>query len=399
MWICDNCGHNNSGNICICSKCGVQFAAREQGNPGAEPSLKSQQRNKFSPAVPVLLSIILILAVGIVWLLNKGILVINIQGQVEEINSNSQVEVPSSVQIEESEEAFLLAQAVAQEYGNKRFLAAGSHFTIGILSDGSCIATGKDFPDISSWTDMKSLSAFNFIVVGLRNDGTVLCSDGSINVHDWRNVIQIDFFSEVFGNDRHVVGLLSDGTVVSTGTNNYGEGDVSNWSGIIDIAAGSTHTVALQADGTVVACGNNEYGQCNVSEWSRIVDVDASRYVTYGLTAEGEILVTGFYEDKNKNSNVPEVPQWDNVVAIIASNETGNADDFVVGICSDGTIVSNRTGYLRVDEIGSFSDVQAVAVASWGYTICSDSQGNVREVGWDVGGARCTQDWPLLLTS
>ena len=33
------------------------------------------------------------------------------------------------------------------------------------------------------------------------------------------------------------------------------------------VAAGGSHIVGLKSDGTVVATGSNTYGQCNVSDW------------------------------------------------------------------------------------------------------------------------------------
>lgn len=351
--------------------------------------------NKSNPAVPILLSIILIAAVGIIWMLNKGILILNLKQSSQE-SIQSPIEESQHTN-DNQDQAYLLAQIRAQDFGRHRTVAAGSHFTAGIKTDGTCVVTGEYCPDVQSWTDLVSLSAFEFSVAGLRSDGTVLCSDSSLDVHGWTDVIQIDYFSEVFEADRHLVGLLSDGTVVAAGTNNYGECDVDAWNGIVDVAAGSTHTVALREDGTVVACGNNAYGQCEVSEWRRIIDVDASRYATYGLTVDGEILVAGYFENEY-GSYVPEVPQWDNVIAIIASNETGSANDFVVGICSDGTLVSNHWGYLKDGDIESFSDVRSVAVSSWGYIICCNGRGEVRDVGWDVDGARRIQDWPEIMT-
>ena len=68
-----------------------------------------------------------------------------------------------------------------------------------------------------------------------------------------------------------------------------------------------------------------------------------------------------------------------------------------VGIRRDGTLVSNRTDYLTAAELNAFADVQSAAVSSWGYVVCTDSRGKVREAGWDVDGTRDTRDWPRLL--
>lgn len=39
---------------------------------------------------------------------------------------------------------------------------------------------------------------------------------------------------------------------------------------IVAIAAGKNYTVGLKADGTVVAVGSNDLGQCDVSDWTGI---------------------------------------------------------------------------------------------------------------------------------
>ena len=62
----------------------------------------------------------------------------------------------------------------------------------------------------------------------------------------------------------HTVGLKSDGTVVAVGENDDGQCDVSEWTDIVAISAGSYHTVGLKSDGTVVAVGEDDDGQCGV---------------------------------------------------------------------------------------------------------------------------------------
>ena len=56
------------------------------------------------------------------------------------------------------------------------------------------------------------------------------------------------------------MGLKADGTVVAKGDSNYGQCDVDDWTGIVQVDTcgeyyGGAHTVGLKADGTVVAVG------------------------------------------------------------------------------------------------------------------------------------------------
>lgn len=68
----------------------------------------------------------------------------------------------------------------------------------------------------------------------------------------------------------NTVGLRSDGTVAAVGLNDDGECDVSDWTDILAVSAGSQNTVGLKSDGTVVAAGSNENNRSNVTGWKDI---------------------------------------------------------------------------------------------------------------------------------
>ena len=68
----------------------------------------------------------------------------------------------------------------------------------------------------------------------------------------------------------HTVGLRSDGHVVTTGWNRYGQRNTSDWADIITVSAGEFQTVGLRSNGTAVASGNDYYDQCNISDWENI---------------------------------------------------------------------------------------------------------------------------------
>ena len=86
----------------------------------------------------------------------------------------------------------------------------------------------------------------------------------------------------------HIVGLKSDGTVVSAGANEWGENEVSDWSGVIQIQAVSDNnleqTYGLCSDGRVLIAGGG-------SDYDSI-----KRYVNdhYG-PGEGQIYGTELY--------------------------------------------------------------------------------------------------------
>ena len=132
-------------------------------------------------------------------------------------------------------------------------VSAGSVHTVGLKSDGTVVAVGRnkeDQCDVSGWTDIVAVSA----------------------------------------GDGHTVGLKSDGTVVATkysGDYDYGQCDVSGWTDIVAVSAGGLHTVGLKSDGTVVAVGHNKEDQCDVSGWTDIIAVSAGSYHIIDLKSDG----------------------------------------------------------------------------------------------------------------
>lgn len=75
-----------------------------------------------------------------------------------------------------------------------------------------------------------------------------------------------DHFGAAFCCARNFV---YDGTR-NVGLNDDGQCDVSGWTDIVAISAGSQNTVGLKSDGTVVAAGSNENNRSNVTDWQDI---------------------------------------------------------------------------------------------------------------------------------
>jgi len=110
----------------------------------------------------------------------------------------------------------------------------------------------------------------------------------------------------------HVVGLKSDGTVVSVGHNWWGECNVGHWRRIIQVAAGGYHTVGLIPDGTVVVAGSGWQGQRDgVENWTEISQVAAGEYHTTILlslwditTTDSAMLVTGRISSRSPQAGI-----------------------------------------------------------------------------------------------
>jgi hypothetical protein len=128
--------------------------------------------------------------------------------------------------------------AIAAEFEAKFMVSAGGLHTVGLKTDGSAVATGRNY-------------------------------NGECNVGNWTDIVKVA--TGLF----HTVGLKADSTVVATGLKDYGQCDVGAWTNITQVDAGGYHTVGLKADGTVVATGWNGAGECNVNTWTDIVTVSA----------------------------------------------------------------------------------------------------------------------------
>lgn len=89
-------------------------------------------------------------------------------------------------------------------------------YVLGLKADGTIIAAGE-LPDklypVLKWTDIIAISTSAYLVVGLKEDGSVICSpksDKAPSELDWRDIVAITT------RGIEAIGLKSDGTVVSS---------------------------------------------------------------------------------------------------------------------------------------------------------------------------------------
>ena len=184
--------------------------------------------------------------------------------------------------------------SITAEFQYIPMVAAGVRYTVGLKSDGTVVAVGRNIEgqcDVGNWTYIVQVSAGCLHTVGLKTDGTLVAvgnnDKGQCNVGGWTGIVQ------VAAGDYHTVGLKPDGTVVAMGDNFYGQCNVGGWTGIVQVAVGTYHTVGLKSDGTLVTVGDNEYGQCDVGGWTGIVQVAAGWIHTVGLKPDGTVVAVG----------------------------------------------------------------------------------------------------------
>ena len=87
--------------------------------------------------------------------------------------------------------------------------------------------------------------------------------------------------------------------------------------------------MGLRSDGTVLVTGNNEYGQCNVQNWKNdVIAIATARKITAGLRSDGTVLVDGF----NCRGQIA-YPDWTEIVGIWV------CEDRVAALRKDGTLL------------------------------------------------------------
>ncbi len=198
---------------------------------------------------------------------------------------------------------------------------------------------------------------------------------GQCDVSGWSWVTAISAGS------GHTVGLTEDGSVIAAGDNGDGQCNTWDWEGIVAIAAGGWHTVGLCSDGTAVAVGWNDAGQCDVSDGSGLVAIAAGGYHTVGLRSDGTVVATGLSYDGRCD-----VSGWSGMTAVAA----GAAH--TVGLRSDGTVAAVGDNSQGQCAVSGWSGITAIAAGAY-HTVGLRSDGTVVAAGRNGEGQCAVSGW------
>ena len=266
---------------------------------------------------------------------------------------------------------------------------------LALLNDGNKDSAYNTFAEIKSYKDsdekMSEIMNSYFIsqkpyiaagynyTIGLKNDGTLISAgsndSGQCDVSDWKDIVAVS------AGNRQTVGIKSDGTVVAAGSNDYGECNIEDWKDIKQISAGHCYTVGLKNDGTVIVTGSGDYGQCGVTSWKEIVSISAGFTHTVGLKSDGTVVAVG-----NNNDGQCDVSNWKDIVAV------SSGDYHTVGLKSDGTVVAVGNNDDGQCDVSNWKDI--VAVSSRGtYTVGLKSDGTVVATGENNYGQCDVSNW------
>ena len=213
---------------------------------------------------------------------------------------------------------------------------AGLFFVVGLKSNGTVLYQGPSrlaAEEVKQWTDIVSISACYQNVIGLKSDGTVVCTTYNRNlfVSDWNDIVS------VYGGYDCAFGLRSDGTVVATGNNQYRRLSVKSWRNIIAVASGYSFTAGLKSDGTVSIAGSlDEAAKREVENWRGIKSISISKDMgdtLYGVKNDRTVVLSPVPNISFTNYIRRATDQWRDIVEV--------RDDlyFTIGLTSVGSIV------------------------------------------------------------
>jgi len=229
------------------------------------------------------------------------------------------------------------------------------------------------------------ISAGRNHTAALKEDGTVVTT-GSNDYYqrelgsEWNDLVSVSV------GETHTVALKSNGTVLHAGAVNYGQRAAAQWWDIAAICAGKNHTIGLKLDGTVVAAGRSDYGQCDVWYWNDIIAVSTGTYHTAGLKADGTVVATG-----NNQHNQCNVSDWTDIIAICAG------DSHTVGLKSNGTVVAvgyNSYGQCDLSEWDNIVDI-GIGTA---FTVGLKADGTVVTAGYSYEDLEEVSTWTDIVS-
>lgn len=193
-------------------------------------------------------------------------------------------------------------------------IAAGDHYVIALDKNGKVFGKGaenKDFLNFEAWKNLKIVDIASgwCHVAGVDDSGKVhILGKGAkeqeqqIESSVWPKIIKI---SAGGGNNTqagHTVGLGIDGKIYAVGNNSFGQCDVTEIAGYYfkDVAAGDRHTVGLLNDGSVVTIGHdgtinyiNQNPDEKIDNWKKVVAISAGSDFSLALKVDGSVYAAG----------------------------------------------------------------------------------------------------------
>ena len=201
-------------------------------------------------------------------------------------------------------------------FRNVKAVAAGYLHTLGLKEDGTVVAAGDNRYEqcsVADWTDVVSIACGAWDSFGVRADGTLLhCGFSTYDLTGWTEL------AAVFACETALIGMRQDGTLLCTAAEGRFPGS------FCDAAITTGTAFALTEEGTV-RCENDE-----VAAWHDIAAITNSASVLIGICADGSLLTHPLIPCDRTYLNALAVEQ--NVAEVAAGGS------FAVVLHRDGTL-------------------------------------------------------------
>ena len=162
----------------------------------------------------------------------------------------------------------------------------------------------EDIKAAENWKNVRLMalvhdSGHNPYLVGITAEGELLCTNES--ERQWIQEVDGKKVRKLYTDEKKMalVALMEDGSLqillsgASSGAVWTVSSTIENWTDLTDLALGEEHILGLRSDGTVLTAGDNAFGQCDVSDWKDIVQIGARDGFSVGLTGGGELRMAG----------------------------------------------------------------------------------------------------------
>jgi len=188
---------------------------------------------------------------------------------------------------------------------------------------------------------------------------------------------------------RHItVGLKTDGTVVTTGYNQFGNSNVQHWKDIVSVSAGWYHTIGLKKDGTVIATSlpyNTFDPTRRVSDWRNIVSVSVSGTSVAGLRADGTIVAV------TTDGRTPHFTQWRDMVAVSCGY------NFIAGLKADGSpCILQSSSAVSHSSVRYWNNIVSISAGS-NHLVGLKADGTVIATGSNDSKQCAVKDWKNIV--
>ena len=204
-------------------------------------------------------------------------------------------------------------------------IAAGRTHSVGLKTDGTVVCSGSTAAcQVNTWENVASVYAGNAVTIGITQDGTVLASGEGLDPVRGQTGIR----SAAIG-DSQVLLVHSDGRVTSYSLASDTPFDTSSWTDVEEAAVGSSVAVGLRSDGTVLAVSSDDKLVKRVQSWTDIRYVDVCGSTVVALTKTGALKGAGpndynQYESSEQEDITTETEQLESVQNITFTETTAN---------------------------------------------------------------------------